>query len=72
MKRIVYLRPLKFEGADSLIQYLESEKIKWCIVTNKPRRFAEKIVKHFFPPWIIKKCSSVQMSLLNLSLVLED
>ncbi len=49
------LKTIKFEGADSLIQYLESEKIKWCIVTNKPRRFAEKIVKHFFPSLDHKK-----------------
>ena len=38
-----------FEGAEDLINFLNETQINWCIVTNKPRRFAEKIVNHFFP-----------------------
>ena len=33
-----------FDGVDTLLAKLNEKQIKWGIVTNKPRKFAEKIV----------------------------
>ena len=35
-----------FDGVDTLLAKLNEKKIKWGIVTNKPRKFAEKIVRN--------------------------
>ena len=35
-----------FEGVDELITFLEEENIPWGIVTNKFKRFAEKIIQN--------------------------
>tara|TARA_Y100000768_G_scaffold38098_1_gene25032 strand:+ start:276 stop:935 length:660 start_codon:yes stop_codon:yes gene_type:complete len=46
-----------FEGIEEVLNKLNNENIKWGIVTNKPRRFAEKIVQNklgdFKPPFLI-------------------
>ena len=46
-----------FEGIEEVLHKLNSENIKWGIITNKPRRFAEKIVKNklvdFKTPFLI-------------------
>ena len=46
-----------FEGIEEVLIKLNNENIKWGIVTNKPRRFAEKIVQNklgdFKPPFLI-------------------
>ena len=46
-----------FEGIEEVLNKLNNENIKWGIVTNKPRRFAEKIVHNklgdFKPPFLI-------------------
>ena len=46
-----------FDGVDTLLAKLNERQIKWGIVTNKPRKFAEKIVinkldKHN-PPFLV-------------------
>ena len=46
-----------FDGVDTLLAKLNEKQIKWGIVTNKPRKFAEKIVinklyKHN-PPFLV-------------------
>lgn len=38
-----------FPEAESLLQYLLSQKLPWGIVTNKPKRFTELLIK-LFPP----------------------
>ena len=46
-----------FEGIEEVLNKLNNENIKWGIVTNKPRRFADKIVQNklgdFKPPFLI-------------------
>tara|TARA_B100000886_G_scaffold119983_1_gene80729 strand:- start:63 stop:719 length:657 start_codon:yes stop_codon:yes gene_type:complete len=46
-----------FDGVEELLNVLNEKKIKWGIVTNKPRRFAEGIVQNklgkFKPPFLI-------------------
>jgi HAD superfamily hydrolase (TIGR01509 family) len=46
-----------FDGVEELLNELNEKKIKWGIVTNKPRRFAEGIVQDklgkFAPPFLI-------------------
>ena len=46
-----------FDGVEELLNELNEKKIKWGIVTNKPRRFAEGIVQNklgkFAPPFLI-------------------
>ena len=46
-----------FDGVEELLNELNEKKIKWGIVTNKPRRFAEGIVQNklgkFTPPFLI-------------------
>ncbi|URQ66834.1 HAD-IA family hydrolase [SAR86 cluster bacterium] len=46
-----------FDGVEELLNELNEKKIKWGIVTNKPRRFAEVIVQtklgNFTPPFLI-------------------
>jgi len=37
--------PKLFEGMEDLLKSLENQKIKWGIVTNKPRRFTQPLVK---------------------------
>ncbi len=37
-----------FEGINELLTKINKEGIKWGIVTNKPKKFAKKIVNHFF------------------------
>jgi phosphoglycolate phosphatase len=36
-----------FDGINSLIDLLIEEKLKWGVVTNKPREFTEKILSHY-------------------------
>ena len=49
--------PKIFDGVEELLNELNEKKIKWGIVTNKPRRFAEVIVQtklgNFTPPFLI-------------------
>ena len=46
-----------FDGVEEVLNELNEKKIKWGIVTNKPRRFAEGIVQNklgkFTPPFLI-------------------
>jgi len=46
-----------FEGIEEVLNKLNGENIKWGIVTNKPRRFAERIVQNklgsFRTPFLI-------------------
>ena len=46
-----------FDGVEELLNELNEKKIKWGIVTNKPRRFAVGIVQNklgkFTPPFLI-------------------
>ena len=46
-----------FDGVEEVLNVLNEKKIKWGIVTNKPRRFAEGIVQNklckFKPPFLI-------------------
>ena len=46
-----------FDGVGELLDELNVKKIKWGIITNKPRRFAEGIVQNklgkFNPPFLI-------------------
>ena len=46
-----------FSGVEDVLNELNNEKIKWGIVTNKPRKFAESIVEdklgEFKPPFLI-------------------
>ena len=35
---------IPFEGIDKVLDQLNDMEIKWGIITNKPRRFAESIV----------------------------
>jgi len=37
--------PKLFDGMDELLKTIEEQKIKWGIVTNKPRRFTQPLVK---------------------------
>ncbi len=37
-----------FEGINELLTKINKEGLKWGIVTNKPKKFAKKIVHHFF------------------------
>jgi N-acetyl-D-muramate 6-phosphate phosphatase len=37
--------PRLFEGMDDLLKALEEQKLKWGIVTNKPRRFTQPLVQ---------------------------
>jgi 2-phosphoglycolate phosphatase len=46
--------PLLFEGIQLLLKGLESNGVKWGIVTNKARYFAENIIKHHS---LTEKCS---------------
>jgi phosphoglycolate phosphatase len=46
--------PLLFDGIENLLIGLESNGLTWGIVTNKPRYFAEKIIKHH---QLTKRCS---------------
>jgi phosphoglycolate phosphatase len=36
-----------FDGISSLVALFIKEKIKWGVVTNKPREFTEKILSHY-------------------------
>ena len=38
--------PLLFDGIQTLLKALEGNSLKWGIVTNKARYFAENIIKH--------------------------
>ena len=40
-------KTILFDGINSLVNLLIKEKIKWGVVTNKPREFTEKILSHF-------------------------
>ena len=46
-----------FDGVEYVLNQLNNQKIKWGIVTNKPRKFAEGIVEDklgaFKPPFLI-------------------
>tara|TARA_B110000037_G_scaffold213227_1_gene267399 strand:- start:3009 stop:3698 length:690 start_codon:yes stop_codon:yes gene_type:complete len=46
--------PLLFDGIENLILRLEDNGMTWGIVTNKPRYFAENIMKHH---QLTKRCS---------------
>jgi 2-phosphoglycolate phosphatase len=37
--------PRLFEGMADLLQVIENKKLKWGIVTNKPRRFTQRLVE---------------------------
>jgi N-acetyl-D-muramate 6-phosphate phosphatase len=37
--------PKLLEGMDNLLQVIENKKLKWGIVTNKPRRFTQRLVE---------------------------
>lgn len=37
--------PRLFDGMDDLLKALEKQKVKWGIVTNKPRRFTQPLVQ---------------------------
>ena len=37
--------PKLFDGMDDLLKALEKQKLKWGIVTNKPRRFTQPLVR---------------------------
>lgn len=39
-----------FEGMDALLASLEARAIPWGIVTNKPARFADPLVRHWACP----------------------
>ena len=39
-----------FEGITELLNQINKAGLKWGIVTNKPKDFADKIVNHFFLP----------------------
>jgi len=38
--------PRLFDGMDELLKSIEKQKLKWGIVTNKPRRFTQPLVKN--------------------------
>ena len=40
-------KTILFDGINSLVNLLIKEKIKWGVVTNKPREFTEKILSHY-------------------------
>ena len=46
-----------FDGVEEVLNELNEKKIKWGIITNKPRRFAEGIVQNKLgklkPPFLI-------------------
>lgn len=42
-----YTQP--FEGVNDLLNHLTAENIRWGIVTNKPKRFSERLISRF--PW---------------------
>ena len=37
-----------FEGINELLRQINETDLKWGIITNKPKLFADKIVNHFF------------------------
>lgn len=37
--------PVLFEGVEAVLSAIESRRIPWGIVTNKPRRFSEPLIK---------------------------
>jgi len=46
--------PLLFDGIQDLLKSIESKGVRWGIVTNKPRYFAENIIKYHD---LTEKCS---------------
>ena len=40
-------KTILFDGINSLVNLLIKEKIKWGVVTNKPREFTEKILSYY-------------------------
>ena len=44
-------KTIPFDGITELLDEINSADLKWGIVTNKPKRFAKRIVNHFFIPY---------------------
>lgn len=42
----LHKNPILFDGIKNIIDLIEEKKLKWGIVTNKPREFTEKILCH--------------------------
>ena len=41
-------KTVPFDGINNLLTNINKSSLKWGIVTNKPKKFAKKIVHHFF------------------------
>ena len=44
-------KTIPFDGITELLYEINNADLKWGIVTNKPKKFAKRIVNHFFTPY---------------------
>ena len=44
-------KTIPFDGITELLDEINNADLKWGIVTNKPKKFAKRIVNHFFIPY---------------------
>ena len=44
-------KTIPFDGITELLDEINNADLKWGIVTNKPKKFAKRIVNHFFTPY---------------------